>query len=186
MLFFPCGCKEIRDVFYPCELHPDIVAAQAFTLKMLCDNPASSVKWEGVGVREETGAQVLADITKKGMPFPTMKEVIVTDPNTGGAKGSKDARFDLIPSDVLWEVSEHYGKGERKYPTGEDGIPNWQKGYNWRLSVAALQRHLHAFLMGEDFDEETGSHHLVAVIWHAIAIRWFQKHGKGTDYRTVC
>jgi hypothetical protein len=110
-------------------------------------------------------------------------EIRVVDPNTGGAKGSKLARFDMIPSDVLWELAEHYGKGEAKYPSNEDGTANWQNGYNWRLSIAALERHLHSFIQGENIDEETGSSHLVAVIWHAIALRWFQLHGKGTDYR---
>lgn len=111
-------------------------------------------------------------------------EVRVIDPITGGAKGSKLARFDMIPSDILWELAEHYGKGEAKYPSNADGTANWQNGYSWRLSVAAMQRHLHAFIQGEETDDETGSSHLVAVIWHAIALRWFQLHGKGTDYRT--
>ena len=112
-----------------------------------------------------------------------MEEIRVTDPITGGQKGSKLARFDLLPSEPLWELAEHYGKGEQKYPTGADGIPNWMRGYNWRLSVAALERHLHQFIQGEDIDEETGSSHLTAIAWHAFALRWFQIHEKGTDYR---
>lgn len=109
-------------------------------------------------------------------------EVRITS-ETGGSKGAKLARFDLIPQDVLWELAEHYGKGEAKYPTGDDGIPNWQHGYAWNLSVAALLRHLSKFLQGEDIDEETGSSHLMGVIWHGIALRWFQLHNKGTDTR---
>lgn len=89
----------------------------------------------------------------------------------------------MIPADVLWELAEHYGKGEAKYPSDADGTPNWQRGYDWRLSVAALQRHLHQWLMGEESDDETGSHHLIAVAWHAFALRWFSKHGKGRDFR---
>ena len=108
-------------------------------------------------------------------------EIVAVDPVSGGRKATKLARFDMIPSDVLWELAEHYGKGESKYPS--DPEPNWQRGYSWRLSVAALQRHLHLWLQGEDFDKETGSSHLVAVMWHAIALRWFQLHGKGQDYR---
>ena len=119
-------------------------------------------------------------------PSPVMKssEIRVTDPLTGGAKGSKLARFDMIPPDVLWELAEHMGKGEAKYPADETGLPNWQRGYDWRLSVAALHRHLNAFERGENLDIETGSSHLIAVIWHAMALRWFQLHGKGRDYRT--
>lgn len=108
----------------------------------------------------------------------TVGEVRVTDPATGGQKGQKLARFDLLPWDVLTELAEHYGKGSQKY---EDR--NWQKSYSWSLSIGALCRHLAAWLAGEDDDPETGSCHLVAVIWHAIALRWFQKHGKGTDDR---
>lgn len=111
-------------------------------------------------------------------------EVRIVDKNTGGMKGSKLARFDMIPPDVLWELAEHYGKGEAKYPSDpETGQPNWERGYSWRLSVAALERHLNAWLKGEDTDEETGSSHLICVIWHAMALRYFQLHDKGKDYR---
>jgi hypothetical protein len=106
---------------------------------------------------------------------------VVTDPDTGGRKGSKLARFDMIPPDVLWELAEHYGRGEAIYPS--DPEPNWQRGYSWRLSVAALHRHLAQWESGEDVDAETGSSHLIAATWHCVALRWFQLHGKGTDYR---
>jgi hypothetical protein len=36
-------------------------------------------------------------------------EVMITDPKTGAKKGSKPARFDLIPHDALWTLAEHYG-----------------------------------------------------------------------------
>jgi hypothetical protein len=107
----------------------------------------------------------------------------VVDEETGGVKGQKLARFDMIPPDVLWELAEHYGRGEAKYPSDETGLPNWQRGYSWRLSVAALLRHFYAFLQGEDIDPENGSSHLIAAIWHLFALRWFQLHGKGKDHR---
>lgn len=111
------------------------------------------------------------------------QEERVTDPDTGGVKGQKLARFSSVPKDVLWELAEHYGRGEEKYPNDPDGTPNWQKGYDFRLNVDALHRHLALWEQGEDFDPETGSHHLIAVIWHATTLRWFQIHGKGRDYR---
>ena len=101
---------------------------------------------------------------------------IVTDPDTGGQKEGKLARFDLIPPDFLWELAEHYGKGCKKYDDN-----NWRKGYQWSLSVAALQRHLNLWLQGETFDKETNSHHLVAAAWHCIALWWFERHVKGTN-----
>ena len=98
----------------------------------------------------------------------SVAERIVENQDTGGKKGQKLARFDLLPADVLWAVAEHYGRGALKYAER-----NWELGYNWSLSYAALQRHLNAFWNGEDVDPETGSHHLDAVIFHAMALRRF-------------
>ena len=95
-------------------------------------------------------------------------EVRVTS-ETGGQKGAKLARYDLMPVDALRELAEHYGKGEKKYPT-EAGIPNFRKGYDISLSYAALQRHANQFWGGEDTDAETGSNHMIAAAWHALYI----------------
>ena len=104
-------------------------------------------------------------------------EIKHVDPDTGGIKGSKNARFDLIPAEPLWALAEHYGKGLAKY-----GIRNWEKGYDWGLSFSALQRHAWAFWNGEDIDDETGSHHLTAVAWHAFALlEWMQTHPEKDD-----
>lgn len=105
-------------------------------------------------------------------------ETRVVDPNTGGAKCSKLARFDLLPADVLWLVAEHLGKGASKYDAR-----NWELGYPWGLSYAALQRHAHRWWSGEEIDEDTGSHHLDAVIVHAMFLRAFTLRGAGTDDR---
>jgi hypothetical protein len=105
-------------------------------------------------------------------------ELRVIDPVTGGEKGSKLARFDLIPQDVLWMLAEHYGRGAQKY---EDR--NWERGYKWSLSYAALMRHLSAFWQGEDTDAETGSPHIIAAVWHAMALAAFQERAIGTDDR---
>lgn len=95
---------------------------------------------------------------------------------TGGEKETKRARFDLIPVDSLWEMAEHYGKGAEKY-----NPRNWEAGYDWSLSYAALQRHAHQFWGGEMVDEE-GFNHLAAVMFHAAALLHFSKHEKYSDY----
>lgn len=105
-----------------------------------------------------------------------MQEILVTDPITGGQKGAKLARFSLIPPEFLWALAEHYGKGARKY---EDR--NWERGYQWSLSLDALERHLNQWLRGEDRDEETDTHHLICVAWHAIALFVYSVRGLGTD-----
>lgn len=113
------------------------------------------------------------------------EEVRVVDPRTGGVKGSKPARFDMIPPKFLWELAEHYGRGQIKYPSDENGLPNWQRGYSWRLSYAAMQRHIHLWATGESYDQETGSHHLIAAAWHAAALHWFESTDTGEDFRGV-
>ena len=94
--------------------------------------------------------------------FPA--EVRVTS-ETGGQKGTKLARFDLIPVQPLWAVAELYGYGTRKYADR-----NWERGYDWSLSYAAMQRHANLFWSREDNDAETGLPHLAAVAFHALAL----------------
>lgn len=103
-------------------------------------------------------------------------ETRTVDVKTGGEKGTKLARFDLMPSEALWALAEHYGKGSEKYQDR-----NWEKGYAWGLCVAALQRHLHLWLQGESIDAETGTNHMIAVAWHAFALFIFEVRGIGTD-----
>lgn len=99
---------------------------------------------------------------------------------SGASKGQKDARFDLIPPRALRQVATHYGLGARKYPgiSPVDGtgpaIDNWRLGFNYSSSLAALHRHLNAWSTGEDIDEETGSPHLAAVVWHALTLMEYQ------------
>lgn len=131
----------------------------------------------------------LNELVKDGRLAGAMsgEEVRVVDPNTGGEKGSKLAKFSLIPAKFLWDLAEHYGKGMKKY-----AARNWERGYDWALSVDAHDRHWNLWLQGEDYDvcrpdcpsecgEHTGSHHLVAACWHLIALWWFQRHNKGND-----
>jgi hypothetical protein len=84
---------------------------------------------------------------------------------TGGQKGVKRARYDLIPADFLRELAEVYGFGAEKY----DDF-NWRKGYDWRLSYGALMRHLYAWRANEERDPESGYHHLAHVAWHAATL----------------
>lgn len=94
------------------------------------------------------------------------------DPNTGGCKDQKLARFDLLPWDSLWRVAELYGEGAKKYDER-----NWELGYPWSLAIAALHRHLAQFCMGDD-DED----HLAAVVFYALALMRFEEsYPEGDD-----
>ena len=107
-----------------------------------------------------------------------MKQEIVVNEKTGGAKGKSLARFDLLPWRELWEVAELYGVGASKYKDR-----NWEKGYAWSLSHAALHRHLAQFWNGESVDQETKCRHLTAVIFHALALMRFEKDFPDLDDR---
>lgn len=109
---------------------------------------------------------------------PLTGEVRTTS-STGGQKGVKPQRFDLIPVHPLTVLAEHYGKGAAKYDDHQ-----WMKGYEWSKSYAAMMRHLTKWWGGEDFDahepdckpdcvEHTESHHVTAGIWHGFAILQF-------------
>lgn len=98
--------------------------------------------------------------------------------STGGEKGTKPARFDLIPQGPLWTLAELYGKGAEKY-----AARNWERGYEWSKSFAALNRHLSLFWSGQDLDEETGLPHMASVAWHAFALMQFMEQHPDFDDR---
>jgi len=110
-------------------------------------------------------------------PPPTTSEQaaqrIVTNAVTGGQKETRPARFDLLPWDQLWRVAELYAYGATKY---EDH--NWAKGYDFSLSIAALERHMARFTLGEDLDEESHQPHLASVVFHALALMRFEQEIK--------
>lgn len=129
----------------------------------------------------ETALEVIPKFTPKFTPAAP-SEVRVTDPNTGGQKGSKPEQPAQIPPRFLLALGQHFGEGQIKYPDAEPGRPNWSRGYAWSLSANALERHLLAWLAGEDYDED-GRHNLVAVAWHASVLYTFQTEALGTDDR---
>jgi len=87
---------------------------------------------------------------------------------TGAKKAGNDERYDLIPAEPLRMLARHYGVGAKKYDDD-----NWRKGYDWRLSFAAMMRHAWQFWAGEDIDEETGTPHIIAVAWHSFTLAEF-------------
>ena len=142
-----------------------------------------------------------------------MAEVRTTS-ETGGMKGVKLERFDLIPVGPLWDLATLYGRGAAKYVEH-----NFRKGYEWSKSYSALQRHANAWARGESWDvcpvpvgehedcitshpetgesttfktpngrmcyNHTGAHHMIAVAWHAFALREFENTHPGFDDRYI-
>ena len=108
-------------------------------------------------------------------------EVRVVNETTGGAKGRKLARHELLPPEALTAIAERFGLGAAKY---EDR--NWERGYDWSLSYGALQRHLLAWWGGEDLDTEFGDSHLAAAGFHVLVLLSFiENYVDGDDRPTT-
>lgn len=97
---------------------------------------------------------------------------IRTVSSSGGEKGMKPERYDLIPAEPLRILAELYGFGASKYAER-----NWERGFEWSKSFAALQRHAWQFWAGETIDSETKLPHMASVAWHAFALlEWAATH----------
>lgn len=105
-------------------------------------------------------------------------EILTTNEKTGGEKGVKLFRYDLIPANPLKELALLYGLGGFKYSSR-----NWEQGYEWSKSYAALQRHANQWWMREDRDPETNVSHMTNVAWHAFALVQFESTMREMDDR---
>lgn len=94
--------------------------------------------------------------------------------NNLGVKYDDDKpRFDLIPPTALLELAILYQNGAKKY-----GDRNWEKGIAFSRLVAAIERHLNAFLLGEIRDPEILCLHTTAIAWNAFALSHFMLTGR--------
>ena len=89
-------------------------------------------------------------------------------------------RYDLLPPEALDALADHFRKGSEKY-----AARNWERGMAWCKCFASLMRHGWAWMRGEDIDPETGSHHMIAVAWNAMAIYTYWKRDIGADDRPL-
>lgn len=89
-------------------------------------------------------------------------------------------RMDLIPPEALYALGRVLEYGARKYADR-----NWEKGFAWGRSVAALKRHLSAWEAGQECDPESGMQHLWHVATNAVFLLTFAERGIGTDDRAT-
>jgi hypothetical protein len=102
---------------------------------------------------------------------------IRTTSRTGGQKGVKPERHDLIPRRGIAAIARVFGFGAQKYADH-----NWRQGYEWGKSIAAMQRHIDAFVDGETYDEESGEPHLAHAGFHVLVLlTWLEEQGEGVD-----
>lgn len=102
---------------------------------------------------------------------------------TGGQKGAKDTELARIPQWAIEEVARHFHDGSTKYADVAPGVANWSLGYDWSLSINALDRHWGAWKRGQSDDVEFNRTHLAAVVFHALVLMTFEHEGWGNDDR---
>ena len=75
---------------------------------------------------------------------------------------------------MLLEVSKHYEEGNKKYPPGDDGVPNWKLGIPVDSYLDSAIRHYLKYRRG-DQDEN----HDRAFVWNIMCCIWeVECHGK--------
>lgn len=90
-------------------------------------------------------------------------------------------RYDLLEPFAIQELVRVFSQGAKKY---EDN--NWLTGgMDYSKMIASLKRHIAAFEMGEDFDPETGCHHMAQAAWNALGIVSFSKYFPENDDRII-
>ena len=74
-------------------------------------------------------------------------------------------RYSLITHIGLLELARVYTHGAKKY--ADDA---WRKGMSWRETFDSAERHMQKFLAGEDFDEDSGLHHMAHAAWNCLTL----------------
>jgi hypothetical protein len=98
--------------------------------------------------------------------------------STGGEKGVKPQRYDLLPKAALDAIAEVYRFGAEKYEAH-----NWRRGYEWSKSYSAAMRHMTAHWDGETLDPESGLPHLAHAGCHiTFMLTWLAEQGEGGQF----
>lgn len=108
-----------------------------------------------------------------------MSNEVRTTSSTGGQKGVKPQRYDLLPREGMDAIAEVLAHGAKKY----DDPYNWRKGYEWSKSYASAMRHMTAFWSGETLDPESGLPHLAHAGSHILfMLTWLYEQGEGGEF----
>lgn len=136
-----------------------------------CDDP------EKVWTEETTPEQITKDI-ESIMLGPETRTPQGIDPK--GEAGATKLPLRSIPWAVVLEASLGTGEGSIKY-----GLHNWREsgGVETMTYIEAAQRHLIAYILGEDLDPDTGLPHITKAIASLMVVRDAMIHGVATDNR---
>jgi hypothetical protein len=82
---------------------------------------------------------------------------------------SGKVRLDLLPFGAISEVANVSTYGSRKYDD-----ENWRKGLKFKDTYRAILSHAFKWFTGEQYDPESGCHHLAHAAWNCLAIVEFE------------
>ena len=108
---------------------------------------------------KKTQAQIDAEAKLLNLkpPFELPSNTPYLDAAVASERGIKDVegklRFDLIPPEAMVEIAKVFTEGATRY-----GDRNWEKGIPVGECVAAIERHLTRFKLGQDFNPKTECH----------------------------
>lgn len=98
---------------------------------------------------------------------------------TGARKSKGKVAFSLVPFHLLAGCARVLMFGQRKYKSW-----NWAKGMAWSECFNCTLRHLFKWwFFKEDFDEETGEHHLDHVLCNILFLKHYTMEYKEGDDR---
>lgn len=107
--------------------------------------------------------------------------LLINSGDTGDSLRKDDgkSRVDLIPPEAIEALGHLYRVGAAKY-----AARGWEAGMDWGRCLGAMLRHTYKWMKGEDYDPETGAHHMIAVAWNAFALYTYHVRKLGKDDRS--
>lgn len=115
--------------------------------------------------QEHSGGFSAMDATSASANLATLKKLLSAHSRTCAVRSAK---LSAVSGGVKFYLS-----GER----------NWERGMKWGRVFGSLMRHCWAFWRGETYDEDTGSHHMIAAMWNCAALFTYDEREIGEDDR---
>ena len=96
----------------------------------------------------------------------------------GDRKNNGKHKWSLVSYKALEPMVDVLMFGEQKY-----SAHNWKKGLKYTETIESMQRHMNAFLDGEDNDPESGLPHIGHILCNAQFLSYMYQFRKDLDDR---